>query len=202
MRERPGLQSSLKGAISVDVQGLTVAGMPGRYASALFELAGEAGARADVDKDLGRFEALLDASDDLVSLVRSPVYSTKEQVRAVAAVLDKAGIAGLARSFICLVASNRRLFAVADMIRGYRALLAHARGEVGAEVVSATKLTQEQLGALVQSLKEAVGSDVRVDTKVDANLLGGLIVKVGSQMVDSSLKTKLDTLRIAMKEVG
>jgi len=186
----------------VDVQGLTVAGMPGRYASALFELAGETGAREDVEQDLGRFEALLDGSADLLSLVRSPAYSADEQVRAVSAVLDKAGISGLARNFICLVASNRRLFAVADMIKGYRALMAHARGEVSAEVISASELTQKQIEALRGSLKQAVGSDVRIDTRVDETLLGGLIVKVGSRMVDSSLKTKLDTLRIAMKEVG
>lgn len=176
--------------------------MPGRYATALFELA-EAGKTFDeVDQDLGRFGEMMDSSEELVRLVRSPVFSADEQGRAVGAVLDKAEIGGLTGNFIKLVARNRRLFAIRDMIKAYRALLAEHRGEVTAEVTSAEKLSDAQLDALKAKLKSSIGRDVKVDTRIDASLLGGLVVKVGSRMVDSSLRTKLQSLKIAMKEVG
>lgn len=176
--------------------------MPGRYATALFELA-EAGKTFDeVDQDLGRFGEMMDSSEELVRLVRSPVFSADEQGRAVGAVLDKAEIGGLTGNFIKLVARNRRLFAIRDMIKAYRALLAEHRGEVTAEVTSAEKLSDAQLDALKAKLKSSIGRDVKVDTQIDASLLGGLVVKVGSRMVDSSLRTKLQSLKIAMKEVG
>lgn len=186
----------------MDVLSSIVSGMPGRYASALFELAGEAKKLDEIDGDLGNFEAMLEMSDDLVSLVRSPVYSASEQSRAIDAVLDKAKIGGLTKNFIALVTRNRRLFAITDMIKAYRALLAHARHEISAEVVSATRLTKAQTDALKDSLKSAAGNEVRLETRVDSSLLGGLVVRLGSRMIDTSLKTKLDSLRIAMKEVG
>ena len=176
--------------------------MPGRYATALFELAEADQAFDEVERDLARFGEMMDSSEDLVRLVRSPVFSADEQERAVAAVLDKAGIGGLTGKFIKLVARNRRLFAIRDMIRSYRALLAEHRGEVTAEVTSAETLSDAQLDALKDELKISIGRDVQIETRIDASLLGGLVVKVGSRMVDSSLRTKLQSLKIAMKEVG
>jgi F-type H+-transporting ATPase subunit delta len=176
--------------------------MPGRYATALFELAEADQAFDEVERDLARFGEMMDSSDDLARMVRSPVFSADEQERAVAAVLDKAGIDGLTGNFIKLVARNRRLFAIRDMIRSYRALLAEHRGEVTAEVTSADKLSDAQLEALKDELRISIGRDVQIETRIDASLLGGLVVKVGSRMVDSSLRTKLQSLKIAMKEVG
>lgn len=176
--------------------------MPGRYATALFELATEADAVDQVAGDLARFQAMMDASEDLTRLVRSPVFSADEQTGAVMAVLEKAEIGGLAANFIGLVTHNRRLFAVPDMIRGFNAMVAAARGEVTAEVTSAEKLTAAQKTALAAELKTALGKDANITETVDASLLGGLVVKVGSRMIDSSLRSKLNSLRIAMKEVG
>jgi F-type H+-transporting ATPase subunit delta len=176
--------------------------MAGRYAVALFELALEAKKLKQVERDLETFAALLDSSDDLTRLVRSPVFSTQEQQRALAAVLDKAGIKGVTANFLGLVVSNRRLFAVRDMIRAFRALLAQHRGEVTADVMSATKLSAAQTKSLKAALKSAVGQDVQIDAKVDEDLLGGLVVKIGSRMIDTSLRTKLNNLKFAMKEVG
>jgi F-type H+-transporting ATPase subunit delta len=144
----------------------------------------------------------LDASPDLQRVVKSPVFSAEEQTRALAAVLDKIDIAGLARNFLLLAAQNRRLFAAPDMIRAYRTILARHRGETSATVTAAAKLTEAQVTALKQALKAALGTDVMLEQRVDASLLGGLVVKVGSRMIDSSLRTRLNSLRVAMKEVG
>ena len=180
----------------------TVSGMPGRYATALFELASEAKSVDKVAGDLGRFQDLLDGSDDLMRLVRSPVFGAEDQISALTAILAKAKISGLAANFIRLTATNRRLFAVSDMIGAYRALVAIARGEVTAEVTSADTLSSAQISKIKTALKAAVGRDVQLATKVDPSILGGLIVKVGSRMVDNSLRTKLQNLKISMKGVG
>ena len=179
-----------------------VSGMAGRYANALFELAKDENKLDAVATDLGAFSGLLDESEDLRRLVRSPVFSADEQSRAIAAVLDKAGISGLTANFFRLVAKNRRLFALTDMIHAFRALHAAFRGEMTAQVTSATSLSDEQQEALKAAIKAAMGKDVRISARVDESLLGGLIVKVGSRMIDSSLRTKLTNLKIAMKEVG
>lgn len=179
-----------------------MAGVAGRYASALFELATEQRALQDVEKNLIELQNLLDESADLKRLVLSPVFSAEEQSGAIAAVLAKAGISGLAANFVGLIARNRRLFAVSDMIKAYRTLMARQRGEVSAEVTSAHPLTDAQRQALLDSLSVSVGGKpVQLDAKVDADLLGGLVVKMGSRMIDSSLKTKLNTLKTIMKEV-
>lgn len=178
------------------------AGMAGRYATALFELAVEAKKLKNVEKDLKEFSAMLDSSDDLVRLVRSPVFSAEEQQRALVAVLKKARITGLTANFLNLIASNRRLFAVSDMIRAFHVLLAQHKGEVTAEVTSAAKLSTKQVAALKKQLKAAIGQDIQVSTTVDQGLLGGLVVKVGSRMIDTSLRTKLNNLKFAMKEAG
>jgi len=180
-------------------EGAIVSGMAGRYATALFELALEGGALDAVATDLDRFNALVGESADLARLVRSPVFSAEEQVKALAAVLDSAGIGGLAAQFLKLVASNRRLFAVRDMIKAYRALLASHKGEVTAEVTLADRPSDSQLAAIKDALAAVTKKDVKVDLKIDPRIIGGLIVKLGSRMVDNSLRTKLNAIKYAMK---
>jgi F-type H+-transporting ATPase subunit delta len=180
----------------------TSSGVAGRYATALFELALEAKALDQVAADLNRFGEALDAFEDLVRLVKSPVFSAEEQGRALAAILQELKIEGLTRNFLLLVAKNRRLFATPDMIHAFRAMLARHRGEMGASVIAATKLTETQVTALKQALTAALGKNVMLEERVDPTLLGGLVVKVGSRMVDSSLRTRLNSLKVAMKEVG
>jgi F-type H+-transporting ATPase subunit delta len=175
------------------------ASVAGRYASALFDLAKEQNAVSSVEGDLGKLDNLLAMSDDFRSLVRSPVIPALDQGKALGAIAAKAGIGGLTSSFLGLVASNRRLFVLADMIKNYRALAAKSRGEVAAEVTSAQPLTDAQTEALKEALKAAAGSNVVVAAKVDPSLLGGLVVKIGSRMIDSSLKTKLANLAVALK---
>lgn len=179
-----------------------MAGVAGRYASALFELAEEERQLAQVEQDLTSFQQLLDESEDLRRLVRSPVFSSDEQLAAISAVLDRVGIGGLAANFLKLVTRNRRLFAVPDIIKAFRGMCARARGEIEADVASAFPLKDEQMQALKEALKASVGKDVQVRLKVDPSLLGGLVVKIGSRMIDSSLSTKLNSLKIRMKEVG
>lgn len=180
----------------------TSSGVAGRYATALFELALESNALERVAVDLTRFNEALDAFDDLVRLVKSPVFTAEEQGRALGAILEQLKIEGLTRNFLLLVAKNRRLFAAPDMIRAFRAMLARHRGETSATVTAAAKLTETQVTALKQALQAALGKEVTLEERVDASLLGGLVVKVGSRMVDTSLRTKLNSLKVAMKEVG
>lgn len=179
-----------------------VSGVAQRYASALFEVALEGNAVDAVGADLDAFDALLSESADLARLVRSPVFSAEEQTRAVGAVLAKAGIGGIAANFIGIAARNRRLFVLPDMIKAFRALAAAHRGEQAAEVVSATPLTEDQVASLSSALSGvAQGKTIRIVPKVDPSIIGGLIVKVGSRMIDTSLKTKLTSLKVALKEV-
>jgi len=178
-----------------------VSGVAGRYATALFELARDAGAIDAVKADLDRFGALIAESDDLKRLVRSPVFASEDQERAVAALLDKAGIGGLAGNFVKTVAANRRLFAIEAIIRAYEALVAAEKGEVVAEVTVAQPLSDAHAVTLKEALDALTGKDVKLAVEVDASLLGGLKVKIGSKLVDASLKTKLNSIRYAMKEV-
>lgn len=180
-----------------------VSGMAGRYASALHALAAESGATAAVGAALSSFQKLIDESADLQRLVKSPVFSAEDQTKALSAILDKAGISGVAANFIKLVASKRRLFAISDMIAGYRKLEDVANGVTRAEVTAASPLNDQQMQALRDQLAAVAGAkSVDVDVKIDPAIIGGLVVKVGSRMVDSSLKTKLNAIRTRMKEVG
>ena len=169
--------------------------MAGRYAAALLDLAKDEKQIPQVEADLVKFQSLLDMSEDLRRMVRSPVISSDEQGKAMTAVLAKAGIGGLAANFLKLIAGNRRLFAAPEIIKGYIALAAKGRGEVTAEVTSAAALNDSQLKTLQEALKVSVGKAVTMNTRVDPSLLGGLVVKVGSRMVDSSLRTKLQNLK-------
>jgi F-type H+-transporting ATPase subunit delta len=179
---------------------MIVSGMAGRYATALFELALESNAVDAVTADLAKFDAMIADSADLTRLVRSPVFTSDEQSRAVGALLDKAGIGGLAAKFLKLVAQNRRLFAIGDITRGYKAMVAKHKGEVTAQVTVAEKLSDARLAEIKSALKSVTGKDVQVDVQIDPAIIGGLIVKVGSRMVDSSLRTKLNAIKFAMKE--
>jgi len=176
--------------------------MAGRYATALFELALEERAIDAVKADLDRFNALIGESADLRRLVRSPVFTADTQSRALAAVLEKAGIGGIAARFLRVVSWNRRLFAVQDMIKGFRTLVAEHKGEVSAEVTLAEQPSEPHLDAIKSALHSVTKKDVQVDVKVDPSIIGGLIVKLGSRMVDSSLRTKLNSIKHAMKEVS
>ena len=178
-----------------------ISGMAGRYATALFELALDNKAVDAVKNDLDQFDALIADSADLNRLVRSPVFGADEQLKALSAILDKAGITGLAANFLRVITTNRRLFAVRDMIRAYRALVARHKGEVTAQVTVAEKLNDKNLDALKSALKSVTGGkDIDLDVKIEPAIIGGLIVKVGSRMVDSSLRTKLNSIKLAMKE--
>ena len=178
-----------------------ISGMAGRYANALFELALEDKAVDAVKKDLEQFDAMVAGSTDLNRLVRSPVFGVEDQLKALSAVLDKAGIKGLAANFLRVITGNRRLFAVRDMIRGYRVLVSAHKGEVSAQITVAEPLSDKNLDALKSALKTVTGGkDIDLDVKVEPAIIGGLIVKVGSRMVDSSLRTKLNAIKFAMKE--
>ncbi len=180
-----------------------MASVAGRYASALFDLAAEQNQSKAVEADLIALQALLDSSPDLTRLVRSPIFSADEQSGALGAVLAKAGVSPLTTNFFKLVAKNRRLFQTSDIIKAFRTLAARGRGETQAEVTSAVALNDAQLRQLEDTLKASVGGrNIQITSRVDPGLLGGLIVKVGSRMVDGSLRTKLNNLKTAMKEVG
>jgi F-type H+-transporting ATPase subunit delta len=178
-------------------------GMAGRYATALFDLARDEHALDQVLKDLDAFDGLVASNPDLDRLVRSPVFTAEEQVRALSPILAKAAIGGLAANFLKLIAQNRRLFAVREMSGAYKALVARHKGEVRAEVTLAEKPSEAHLGAIRDALKAASGGkQVALEVNIDPAIIGGLVVKLGSKMVDSSLRTKLNAIRHAMKEVG
>jgi F-type H+-transporting ATPase subunit delta len=200
--ERVKQQAPRRAGADVAGEEPIISGMAGRYANALFELALDNKAVDPVKADLERFDALVAESADLARLVRSPVFSADAQGKALGAVLDKTGIGGLTAQFLKVVASNRRLFAVRDMIRAYRALVARHYGEVTAQVTVAEALSDAHRAAITDALKSVTGKDVDLDVKVDPAIIGGLIVKLGSRMVDSSLRTKLNSIKHAMKEVG
>ena len=176
-------------------------GVTERYASAAFELARDSKVIDAMSADLQKVAEMIASSPDLTRLVRSPVFSIEEQTSALGAILDRAEIGGLAGNFVRLVARNRRLFALPEMIVAFRRLVAAHRGETTAAVASAEPLSDTQVEALKSALREKLGREVSLDLSVDPALIGGLVVKVGSRMIDTSLKTKLNQLKIAMKEV-
>jgi len=177
--------------------------MAGRYASALFALAKEQGVTDKVASNLNDFDWMIAGSPDLAAFVKSPLIKAEDQGRALEAILVQAGITGIAANFLKLVAAKRRLFAVRNMIAGYNKLLDTDNGVVRAEVTVAQPLSDAHLATLRDALKDVSGGkSVDVNVKVDSSIIGGLIVKLGSRMVDASLKTKLNSIRSLMKEVG
>lgn len=179
-----------------------VSGIAGRYATALFDMARDAGQLDAVAQDLDAISAMLAESADLVRLVRSPAFSREDQAKAIAAVAEKAGLSDLVRRFLGVTAANRRLFAIADIIAAFRALRRHHRGEAIAEVISAVPLDDAQLAQLKSSLSSEAAGNVVISAKVDPDLIGGLVVKLGSRMIDASVRNKLNNLKTAMKGVA
>jgi len=183
--------------VSSDIAGAS--GLAGRYATALYELA-EADKQLDtVAQDLSAISDMVADSDDLSRLIRSPVIARDDQIAAMDAILTEAGVSELTKRFIGVVAQNRRLFALTGMIKQFQGILARRRGELTAEVTTAQALTDAQRQAIEDGLKKAMGTKVAVDARVDEDLLGGLMVKVGSRMIDSTIKTKLQQLRLSMR---
>lgn len=178
------------------------AGLAARYATALFELADEAKALDTVAGDLRQIRAALDESEDFVRLTRSPMIARDDKARAVDGLLAALGASDLVRRFVGVVAANARLFALPGMIDAFLAELARRRGEMVAHVTSTVPLDDGQLARLTQQLRDSMGAKVQVEAAVDPSLLGGLIVRVGSRMIDSSLATKLTRLQSAMKGVA
>lgn len=174
-------------------------GLAGRYANAVFELAQEEKSVEAVERDFIALRSMIDASPDLALVVKAPVFSRAEHGRVMKAVLEKMGAAKLTTRFILTMASKRRLFILSDVIRSFDRLVAKLRGEVQAQVTSARALSDAETVELKAILKSKLGRDPRLETKVDPTLLGGLVVKVGSRMIDSSLRTKLDGIRVAMR---
>ncbi len=175
------------------------AGLGGRYASALFDLAVEARAVDRVEQSLTAVRDALSASDDFRTLTSSPAIARGAAVKAVLATADVLGLDATTRSFLGVLAENRRLGALPQIIRAYRALASRHRGETTAEVTSAHPLSAEQVDELKQQLRRRVGREVSVDLSVDPQILGGLVVRIGSQMIDSSIRTRLNALASAMK---
>lgn len=183
-------------------EGTGVSELATRYSTALFELADESKALDQVASDLTTLKQILAESADLRRLVHSPVISRADQGRAMAAVLERAGVSDLTKRFVGLVAKSRRLFALPGMIEGYLAELARRRGESTAQVTSARPLSDAQVQAVTDVLRKSVGAKVAVNVTVDPTLIGGMIVRFGSRMVDTSVRTKLDKLQLAMKASG
>jgi F-type H+-transporting ATPase subunit delta len=181
-------------------EGPLLSGVAARYASALFDLAREQNAVDAVGRDLDGFEALVRESPELVRLLRNPVFTADEQTRAIDAILTRAGISGLTGNFIRLVASKRRLFALQDMIRAYRELVSDAKGIVRAQVTLAEPASERVMSEITAALREVAKAEVSVSVRIDPSLIGGLVVKMGSRMVDASVRTKLNSIRLAMKE--
>ena len=180
----------------------SVSGVSGRYATALFELARDEKSIDAVKADLDQFNAMLADSADLRRLVRSPVFAADTQLKALGTVLGKAAIAGISANFLKVLTANRRLFAVTDAVRAFNALVAKFKGEAVADVTVAETLSDKHLDALKDALKAVTGKDVALNVKIDPSIIGGLVVKLGSRMVDSSLRTKLNSIKHAMKEAG
>ncbi|WP_413870809.1 F0F1 ATP synthase subunit delta [Albidovulum sp.] len=178
------------------------AGIAGRYATAVFELAKEANGLAALEADVAALEQALKDSADLRGLIASPVFSRDEQGRAVSAIAARMGLSPTVANTLSLMAANRRLFVLPQLLSALGDMIAEEKGEVTAEVTAAAELTKTQAEKLAASLKKSVGKTVKLNTTVDESLIGGLIVKVGSKMIDTSIRSKLASLQNAMKEVG
>jgi len=193
---------SQAGRFQVTAEPTSVSGLGGRYATALFDLAAGQKAVDAVLADLDTVAAMIDDSDDLSRLVRSPVVARVDQASAMAALVAKAGITGLVANFVGTVTENGRLSNLRTMIGQFKLLVSQVKGEIAAEVTSAAKLNAEQISSIKKSLAKVVGAEVQLSTKVDPDVLGGLVVRVGSRMIDFSLRTQLNNLQLNLKEVG
>ena len=177
-------------------------GIAARYASAVFELAKDGGDLGALEQDVDALDAAINDSPDFRHLIHSPIYSRDAQGNAVAAVAEKMGLSAIVSNTLRLMASKRRLFVLPHLVTALRGLIADEKGEVTAEVQAASALSAEQEKTLAETLKGAVGKDVKMNITVDESLIGGLIVRVGSKMIDTSIRSKLMSLQNTMKEVG
>ncbi len=177
-------------------------GIAARYATAIFELAKDGKDLKALESDLDALDEALASSADFVTLIESPLYSRDEQTQAIAALAKKMKLSATTANALGLMAGKRRLFVLPQLVKALRAELAAEKGEVTAEVTSAKALTKAQSDKLAKSLKASVGKDVNINATVDESLIGGLVVKVGSRMIDSSIRAKLSALQNSMKEVG
>ena len=200
-RHRAG-QGSSSERVEVSEPASISSGIAQRYATAVFELAKDANSVPALESDIDAIDAALRDSADLRDVIASPVYSREQQSDAVGAVARAMGLSALTANTLALMASKRRLFALPQLVVALRALIAADRGEVTAEVTSATQLSPDQAARLSETLKARVGKDVKLKTAVDETLIGGLVVKLGSTMIDTSIRSKLAALQNAMKEVG
>jgi F-type H+-transporting ATPase subunit delta len=188
------------GRVDVSEPASISSGIAARYATAVFDLSNDAKGVKALESDLNALSAALDGSADLSALITSPLYSRDQQGSAIGAVAKKMKLSKTMTNTLALMASKRRLFLVPQMIVALRALIADQKGEVTADVVSAKALTKAQSDKLAKTLKASVGSDVIINASVDESLIGGLVVKVGSKMIDTSVKSKLNALQNTMKE--
>ena len=182
--------------------GTAASGLAVRYATALFDLAAERNSLDQVASDLAQLKDLLAQSPDLRRFLRSPVLTREQQNQALGSLLQKAGISELTQQFVALVARNRRLFALGGMIEAYLSDLDRRQGKVSAEITVAQPLSESQAEAMNATVKKAYGDKVAISVSVDSRLLGGMVVKVGSRLIDNSLKSKIDKLQLAMKAPG
>jgi F-type H+-transporting ATPase subunit delta len=191
--------SGKKEPTRVEISGGITASLQGRYASALFELASEQGFVTAVESDLNTLDEALKASPDLAALIRNPKVNREDTARTMEAVSGLLDLSALTKNFLGVLAANRRLSALPDIVRAFAAIAAAQRGEVTAEVTSAHPLSDDQLAQLAARLKAREGKEVKIKAFVDPDILGGLVVRIGSRQIDSSIRTRLNTLAHAMK---
>lgn len=195
-------RGQIVGRVDVSEPASISSGIAGRYATAVFEIANENGKLAELETSLDDLAAALDSSEDLRDLISNPLYSRTAQQDAILAIGKKMGLLEVLVNTMGLMAAKRRLFVLPQLVAQLRDRIAAHKGEVTADVTTAKELTPAQADALAASLKKSVGKDVKVNTTVDESLIGGLVVKVGSKMIDTSIRAKLNSLQNAMKEVG
>ncbi len=177
-------------------------GIAARYASAVFELAKDASDLKTLESNVQDLDTVLADSSDIRDLINSPVVSREDQANAIAAVAKKMKLMPIVSNTLALMASKRRLFVLPALVAQLRALIAEEKGEITAEVISAKAMTKTQTDKLAKAIKARIGKDVKIDATVDEELIGGLVIKVGSQMIDTSIRSKLNSLSNVMKEVG
>ena len=177
-------------------------GIGARYATAIFELAQEDNSLPALESDIAALNGAIADSDDFRALIASPVYSRDDQETAISAIAGKMGLSGTVSNSLALMASKRRLFVLPQLLAELSRLISDHKGEVSAEVTAASELSDAQKTKLAETLKARVGKDVKINMAVDESLIGGLVVKVGSQMIDTSIRSKLAALQNTMKEVG
>jgi len=190
------------GRVDVSEPASISSGIAARYATAVFELAKDASDLKNLESNVEDLGAALDASDELRDVISSPVYSRDDQANVITAVATKMKLMPIVSNTLALMASKRRLFVLPALVAQLRALIAEEKGEVTAEVISAKAMTKTQIDKLAKAIKSRIGKDVKIDATVDESLIGGLVVKVGSQMIDTSIRSKLSSLSNVMKEVG